>query len=96
LSQRWNNPTLLGCAVVQGGGMFGSAPGLQGSPALPYLAAGARAAFDIDIISDRLSARLASDFLGVLSRPALGVEGRAGFETRPFSMAIGGGLGVFF
>jgi hypothetical protein len=105
LSERWHKPTLLGCAVVQGGAMFGTTDvvGLvndDGTPAsvgtLPYFAAGARVAFEIDIISDRLSARIASDYLGVLSRPLFTIDDRTLYQTAPFSMAIGGGLGVFF
>jgi hypothetical protein len=103
LSEQWHKPTVLGCGVVQGGAMFGTTGivGLVTSDnssviTLPYFAAGARVAFDIDIISDRLTARIAADYLGVLSRPVFFIEDRPLYETGPFSMAIGGGLGVFF
>jgi hypothetical protein len=96
MSQRWQKPTLVGCAVVQGGGMFGSAgPGLEGHPALPYFAAGGRFMFELDLFGS-LSGRFGVDLLGVLSRPVFSVEQRTAFETRPFSMAIGGGIATFF
>jgi hypothetical protein len=96
LSERWHRPTLLGCGVVQGGGMFGTGgPGVEGFAALPYLAAGPRFVFELDIIGP-LSARLGTDVLGVLHRPVISLDGRTAFETRPYSMTIGLGLGGFF
>jgi hypothetical protein len=106
LSERLQKPTLLGCALVQGGAMFATSdqPGLVNiddrSPASvltkPYFAAGARVAFEIDILSDRLSLRLAADYLGVPGRPVFTIDDRYLYQPAPFSMAIGGGLGVFF
>jgi hypothetical protein len=95
LSERWNKPTFLGCAVVQGGGVFGSGLGLEGDPAMGYLAGGGRLAFEIDIVND-LSAHLGYDLLGVVTRPVLSVDGRTVWDSRPYSMTVGFGLGAFF
>jgi hypothetical protein len=106
ISEQWQRPTLLGCAVVQGGAMFATTdhPDVvdtddrspAGVLARPYFAAGGRVAFEIDLISDRLSLRLAADYLGVLGRPVFAIDDRFLYQPAPFSMAIGGGLGVFF
>jgi hypothetical protein len=96
MSERWHRPALLGCAVVQGGGMFGTGgPSVEGFAALPYFATGGRLMFELDIFSS-LSMRLGTDLLGVLSRPVISVDGQTAFETPPFSMTIGTGIGASF
>jgi hypothetical protein len=60
-----------------------------------YAATGPRLGFEIDL-TDWLSARLATDFLGLLARPGLRIEGQPVWQARPFSMAVGGGLGASF
>jgi hypothetical protein len=88
-------PTAVACALGHVGAVFIVDTGLEGERTLPYGAVGGRLAFELSLLK-RLSGRIGSDFLGVLNRPLLRVEGQTLWEAPAFSMSFGGGLIVSF